>query len=211
MEPQDSPWRSDAQPHIQKRSRISRIAFNYCNHNSKILNTKQVSGVLSVSQHQHFTAPQYLWFAEVCWQTGLDWPLSPIPRLLEPHSRRASSATPFGFLTIRIVPRSKWCDEREQSPTRKRHVSFIKSEKKTRPTDSFLWDLILVCFSEIFWLLLPHGRRLNLQHGEGSICNTQNGQILAQFATQRWLNLQHTKTYKQPFRFLGGDSGGGWG
>ncbi len=50
-----------------------------------------------------------------------------------------------------------------------------------------------------------------MQHREGSICNTQNGQILAQFATQRWLNLQHTKTYKQPFRFLGGDRGVGTG
>ena len=45
------------------------------------------------------------------------------------------------------------------------------------------------------------GRRLNLQHREGSICNTPNDLILAQFATQRWLNLQHTKIYKQPFRF----------
>ena len=60
--------------------------------------------------------------------------------------------------------------------------------------------------------MLKVGRRLNLQYRKGSICNTQNGQILAQFATQRWLNLQHTQTYKQPFRFLGGDSGGGgWG
>ena len=48
---------------------------------------------------------------------------------------------------------------------------------------------------------LSPGRRLNLQHREGSICNTPNDLILAQFATQRWLNLQHTKIYKQPFRF----------
>ena len=55
-----------------------------------------------------------------------------------------------------------------------------------------------------------------MQHREGSICNTPNDLILAQFATQRWLNLQHTKIYKQPFRFNwvgtgGGDSWGGLG
>ena len=45
-----------------------------------------------------------------------------------------------------------------------------------------------------------------MQHREGPICNTPNGQILAQIATQRWLNLQHTKT---SFRFLGRDRGVG--
>ena len=35
------------------------------------------------------------------------------------------------------------------------------------------------------------GRRHNSQHRGGSICNTLSCQLLAQIATQRWLNLQH--------------------
>ena len=73
---------------------------------------------------------------------------------------------------------------------------------------SMLQNATNTCKESAF-CLKEGGSRLNLQHREGSICNTPNGLILAQFATQRWLNLQHTKTYKQPFRFLGGDRGVG--
>lgn len=85
--------------------------------------------VLSVSQHhQHFTAPQYLWLAEVRWQTGLDRPLSPIPRLLEPHSRRASSATPFDHQDCAKIHQMVWW---KRTVTNKNTTSLIISKTTT--------------------------------------------------------------------------------
>lgn len=78
--------------------------------------------------HQHFTAPQYLWLAEVRWQTGLDRPLSPIPRLLEPHSRRASSATPFDRQDCAKIHQMVWW---KRTVTNKNTTSLIISKTTT--------------------------------------------------------------------------------